>query len=203
MPFCLLYAEGAGRYRKVAWEVAGDRRQRRHHARAGATRGGRAVHRTRGGAVHAMGHLPARRLRRTRWPRTPPPVDRAQKTPRTGEGAGRGLARCGRGYSAAASVSRRPQREPRPERPPPQEPRRPSWRPRQRPSSRTQRHAWPSRQPWPRARRPSWQRPPRRPSDARPSWRPRARGRPEAAPPNLSAKRWTRPPVSTNFCWPV
>ena len=24
-----------------------------------------------------------------------------------------------------------------------------------------------------------------------------------AAPPNLSAKRWTRPPVSTNFCWPV
>ena len=24
-----------------------------------------------------------------------------------------------------------------------------------------------------------------------------------AAPPNLSAQRWTRPPVSTNFCWPV
>ena len=23
------------------------------------------------------------------------------------------------------------------------------------------------------------------------------------ADPNLSAKRWTRPPVSTNFCWPV
>ena len=23
------------------------------------------------------------------------------------------------------------------------------------------------------------------------------------APPNLSAKRWTRPPVSTSFCWPV
>ena len=23
------------------------------------------------------------------------------------------------------------------------------------------------------------------------------------AEPNLSAKRWTRPPVSMNFCWPV
>ena len=55
-----------------------------------------------------------------------------------------------------------PRSRPRPQRRSPrQEPPRPSWRPQRQPSSRTQRHAWPSRRAWPRARRPSWQRPPR------------------------------------------